>query len=132
MITPNSLVSIERKLYLHLSLFAGVGAAAGMAIGGGTMAGAAVMGVLGAMAYYLLLGMQVRRQVALGRPSHLLVVIVSLLGRQIISMAAPYLAFVWFGSAWWLSLVTLLVARHWVMLIGWQASAAPLVAAPQA
>jgi hypothetical protein len=132
MIPPNSLAAIERKLYAHLMLFAAASAVVGMVCGGVAMAGSAAMGVAGALAYYFLLGMQVRRQTALGRPSHLIVVIVSLLGRQIITMAAPALCFLWFGAAWWPSLITLIVARHWVMLIGWQVSQAPVVPAPQA
>lgn len=120
MIPPANLGALERSLYRQLLILALIAAGISLAFGGVDAACAAALGIAGALGYYVLLGMQVRRQLAFGRASHLLVVIVSMLGRQVLTMAAPALAFLYFRPHWWLALITLIVARHWVIAAAWQ------------
>ncbi|HEY9721087.1 MAG TPA: hypothetical protein V6D47_03690 [Oscillatoriaceae cyanobacterium] len=119
MIPPVSLGALERSLHGQLLILAFIAAGISLAFGGLDAAAASALGIAGAMGYYVLLGMQVRRQLAFGHASHLLVVIVSMLGRQVLTMAAPAIAFMYFRPHWWLSLITLIVARHWVMVAAW-------------
>ena len=123
---PYSLRSIERPLYLQLAALAACAVGAGFVFGAAAWGLSAGAGFLTAIAYYILLGVQVRRTLARGKQPHVLVFIISMLGRQVISFAAPVACYFTFGQAWWACLVTLLVARHWVMVVSMQGqSAAP-------
>jgi hypothetical protein len=110
------LSSIERSLYTHLVAMALVVGGAGVLAGDWRLGASGVVGVGAAILYYMMLGVQIRKQVAIGRAPSMLAVLLSLFGRQVVSLAAPAACFFLIGQGWWASLVTLVVARHWVMV----------------
>ncbi|MNS24214.1 hypothetical protein D3C72_560500 [compost metagenome] len=116
---PYDLRSIERTLYKQLVAMALVSLGVFGMLGAWGAAVSATVGVVAAILYYMMLGVQVRKQVAIGRPPHVLAVIASLFSRQVVSLAAPAVCFFYVGEGWWASLITLVVARHWVMVAGW-------------
>lgn len=120
---PHHLHAIEKPLYTQLGFFAIASLAVGMLAGGPAYGAAACAGVLAAVLYYMMLGVQVRRQAAMRHAPNLIAIVVSLLGRQIVCLAIPGLCYMLLGEAWWASLVTLFIARHWVMVVGWRVSA---------
>lgn len=128
-IAPDHLARIERRLYSQLAAMALLSAGVGVAMGAWMYGVCGAIGVLTAMFYFALLGAQVRRQLAKGRQPNALVMMASLLGRQVICLAAPAFCFFAFGQAWLACLITLLIARHWVMIVGWNSHTA---AGPQA
>ena len=116
---PTDLNSIERALYKQLTAMALVCVGVCGALGAWSAAASGAIGIAATVLYYMMLGVQVRKQVAIGRPPHLLAVIVSLFGRQVVCLAAPTACFFFIGQGWWVSLITMVVARHWVMVAGW-------------
>ena len=93
-------------------------------VGNWTLGVCAAIGVAASVLYYMMLGVQVRKQVAIGRPPNLLAVLVSLFGRQVVCLAAPAACYFLIGQGWWASLITMVIARHWVMVAGWSRPAA--------
>ena len=121
---PYSLATIERPLYTHLLIMAVAGLGVGYMVGGWSYAGSAAVGVFAAILYYMMLGVQVRRQLGQGRRPNMLTMVLSFMGRQAVSLLAPTLCFIFLGQGWWLSLVTLVIARHWVLVVAWPRSTA--------
>jgi hypothetical protein len=122
---PDHLRTIETSLYKQLVAMALLVLGLGAIVGGWQMGLSAAIGVVTAIFYYMMLGVQVRKQVAIARPPNLLAVILSLFGRQVICLAAPAACFFLIGQGWWASLITLVVARHWVMVAAHAGNTAP-------
>jgi hypothetical protein len=122
---PDHLRSIETKLYKQLAAMAVLVLGLGGALGDWRLGLSATIGVAAAILYYMMLGVQVRKQVAIGRQPNLLAVLLSLFGRQVVCLAAPTACFFLIGQGWWASLITLVVARHWVMVVASLRDAAP-------
>lgn len=118
-LVPDQLASIERRLYTQLGGLVIATAGLGVGFGAWTFGIAGAIGFLTAIFYFVLLSAQVRRQIAKGRQPNALVMVASLLGRQVICLAAPAFCFYAFGPAWLACVVTLLIGRHWVMVVGW-------------
>lgn len=118
-LVPDHLARIERRLYTQLGGLVVASAGIGMVLGGWQLGLAGAIGFLTAIFYFMLLSAQVRRQLARGRQPNALVMVASLLGRQVICLAAPAFCFFAFGQAWLACVVTLLIGRHWVMVVGW-------------
>ena len=115
---PDNLSASQRTLTVQLAAMMVLSLGVGLAFGAWDWGVAAGAGFLAAIIYFVLLGMQVRRTLASGRQLNVAAIIVSLLGRQVICFLAPLLCFYYLGQAWWACVITLLIARHWVMLVG--------------
>lgn len=120
----HDLSHIERTLYKQLMAMALVCFGACGLLGAWGAAVSGVIGIAATVLYYMMLGVQVRKQVAIGRQPHLLAVVVSLFARQVVCLAAPTACFFFIGQGWWASLITMVIARHWVMVAGWSRDAA--------
>ena len=128
-LVPDHLASIERRLYTQLGGMVIATAGLGVVLGAWQWGVAGAIGFLTAIFYFMLLSAQVRRQLARGRQPNALVMVASLLGRQVICLAAPAFCFFALGQAWLACVVTLLIGRHWVMVVGWNLH---MLAEPQA
>lgn len=110
---------LETSLYKQLLVMAGVCGLSGALFGGPPWAIAAALGPLAGIAYYALLAMSTRRVFSAGRVPAPIFVIFGLAGRQAVSLAAPALCFFWLGQPWLACLLTLVVARHWILVAAW-------------
>lgn len=117
---PDSLRSIQRPLYIQLAAMAIAAMGVGFVLGAPNWGISAGVGFLTAIVYYVLLAAQVRRTLGRGKLPHVLVLIISMLGRQVVCFLGPLACLYAFGQAWLACLVTLLIARHWVMVISLQ------------
>lgn len=115
---------LETSLYKQLLVMAVVCGALGALFGGPPWAFAAALGPIAGIAYYALLATTTRRVFAAGRVPAPIVVIFGLAGRQAVSLAAPALCFFWLGQPWLACLLTLVVARHWILVAAWPRGAA--------
>ena len=115
---------LEVTLYKQLLVMAVACGLVGAIFGGPDWAIAAALGPLAGIAYYALLAMSTRRVFASGRVPAPLFVILGLAGRQAVSLAAPALCFFWLGQPWLACLLTLVVARHWILVAAWPRGAA--------
>jgi hypothetical protein len=127
-LNQENLRAIEQPLYAQLLLMAVVSLMVGTVLGGLNWGLAAAAGVVTAMGYYRLLAVQVRRQFAVRRVPPMLLIIVALAGRQALCLAVPALCFFTLGNAWLACLITLVVARHWVMIVAWRGNRATVLA----
>lgn len=107
---------MQRTLYRDLSLGALVALGAGMALQAPTWGASAALGCLATGLYYWMLGVQVVRMTALDRPPAPFRIVLSMFGRQAVSVLACLLALTVWGTAWWACLIAILIGRHWVMV----------------
>lgn len=126
--TTVDLRSIEQPLYGQLAAVGVVVFGLGLMVGGWRWGVAAGVGVAAAMLYYVILAAQVRRQFARGRVPKMVILVGCLAARQIVCLAAPAACFFSLGTAWLASLATLVLARHWIMLVAWRGNRAALAA----
>lgn len=126
--SQENLRAIEQPLHIQLLFMAVVSLVTGAVIGGPKVGLAAALGVLTAMGYYKLLAAQVRRQFAFRRVPPLMLIIGALAGRQLLCLAVPAACFFTLGTAWLACLVTLVVARHWIMIVAWRGNRAAQLA----
>ena len=115
---------LETSLYKQLLVLTVVCGAIGGILGGPEWGLAAALGPLAGMGYYALLAMSTRRVFSAGRVPAPIVLIFGLAGRQVLSLAAPALCFFWLGQPWLACLLTLVVARHWILVAAWPRGAA--------
>lgn len=108
---------------LQVALYRQLAGAALLAVGAGWLLGrptwgyAAALGCLATGLYFWMLGIQVLRMTALDRPPAPWRIVLSMLGRQAISVLACLLALGVWGTAWWACLIAILIGRHWVMVV---------------
>ncbi|MNX93857.1 hypothetical protein D3C86_1260650 [compost metagenome] len=77
----------------------------------------AALGFWANAAYFWLLRVQVDRMVGRERRPGLLMTMVSVLGRQVVCLLAFMVAFLLWGSAWWLCLGAIVLGRNWAMIV---------------
>jgi len=116
---PDHLRSIERPLQYQLLALAAIVSVLGAFSLGWQWGLAAGAGVVAGMLYYRLLAIQIRGQFARGSRPKPVVMIGCLAMRQIVCLAVPAVCFFALGTAWLASLVTLVVARHWILPVAW-------------
>ncbi len=110
---------LETSLYQQLLVMSVACGSVAAIFGGPPWAIAAALGPLAGIAYYALLAMSTRRVFSAGRVPAPIIVIFGLAGRQAVSLAAPALCFFWLGQPWLACLLTLVVARHWILVAAW-------------
>jgi hypothetical protein len=108
---------LENRLYRQLLAMSLVSAVAGWGIGGTAWAVSAALGPLAAIGYFGLLAAHTRRVLASGRVPSAGLLSVSLAGRQAFCLAAPAACWYAWGEPWLVCLATLLVARHWIVVV---------------
>lgn len=124
-----SLKTIEQPLYSQLLVLALVAFAIGQLAGGWRWGLSATSGVLAAILYYMMLAVQVRRQFARGRLPNVMILVGALAARQIICLTAPAACFFALGTSWLACLLSLVVARHWILFVAMRRNRAPMLAA---
>ena len=117
---PDTLSAIERPLYLQLAVLAIASMAIGVAARHSDAGIACAAGFACAIAYYALLAVQIRRQLTALRWPGAIAIFVSMAARQAVCFLAVTGCFLYVPHAWWLSLVTLVVGRHWVFAFAWR------------
>lgn len=122
------LSSLERPLYAQLLILAGVAGGLGWASGGWAWGLSAALGMLTALSYYKLLALQTRRQFATRQHPGVPHLVILLALRQMVCLAVPALCFVAFGQAGLACLATLVIGRHWILVVAWPKSGGPSVA----
>ena len=122
MTSPDPLRSIERKLQTQLWVLAAVALALGTLLGDWRWGVASAAGVGAAMGYYRLLAIQIRAQLGRGSRPALGILVGCLAMRQLFCLAVPGVCCLALGTPWLASLVTLVVARHWILPVAWLAN----------
>lgn len=110
---------MERALSAQLSGLMGVMGMVGWAAMGPTWGLAAAVGVASALVYYRMLAFQTRRAIARGFMPGLGLVMGALVVRQFVCLAGPLLCLAFLGPAWFASVATMLIARHWILIVAW-------------
>jgi hypothetical protein len=113
------------KQLLALALASGL---VGVFGGGWDWGLSAAAGPLAGLGYYALLAGYTRRLFAVGRVPFVLLLVLSLVGRQLVCVGALAFCYFQFGQPWLACLATLFVSRHWVLVAAW--SPAKLALAP--
>ena len=119
--TPQPAIpTIEKPLYGQLVVMAGVFFVLGYVCLDWRWGASGAAGVAAAIGYYMLLAAQVRRQFARGFVPSPFILVMSLALRQLICLAVPGACAYYLGQPAWLgSLVTLFIARHWIVVVAW-------------
>lgn len=77
----------------------------------------AALGFWANATYFWLLRMQVERMVGRERRLALPMTMVAVAGRQLVCLLAFLVAFLLWGSAWWLCLGAIVLGRNWAMIV---------------
>jgi hypothetical protein len=117
---PDSLSAIQRPLLTQLAWLALAFGLIGLAWGGWRAGVCAMVGCGGAIAYYWLLGIQIRQHMALQRLPGILRIIFALVMRQAVSFLAISFCYFYLRPVWWVALITLTIARHWIFVFAWR------------
>lgn len=110
---------LESRLFRHLFVMSLLSFAVGGMFAGLEWGIAAALGPLAALAYYRLLARHTRNAVRHRvHPGNMLASL--FLGlRQVVSIVPPLACFATWGEAGWACLATLVLSRHWIVVVAW-------------
>ncbi len=115
----DDIATIEARLYPQLVLFAAVFGFLAFWWGGWRSMVAVGMGTGVASAYYRLLAWDLRSRGEKRKSLSFVSAMGGVVFRQVICAAIPALCFIMWGSPGLVSLLALLVARHWIFFVAW-------------